>query len=219
MDWKLYEYFICNYHANKYSHKVWHNNVIPEEELENAGFINCYNKFRLDRIARKREAKGSLLLYSDYGIDFLAKEDSDNSSSYKYYTGQCKYYNSRKITASDIGTFLSVTLLRLKTKGYLYSNARLEVNLSEDIRDTDITYHRVDFDSGFTINNIDWNSDGIKEVQNSFSNQDFQNLTEETYIINELDIELRPYQKEAVHALNQEGRKILKARSKILEKC
>jgi superfamily II DNA or RNA helicase len=142
-------------------------------------------------------------------MDFLAKEEFDNPLSYKYYTGQCKYYNSRKITASDIGTFLSVTLLRLKTKGYLYSNARLEVNLSEDIRDTDITYHRVDFDSGFTIENIDWNSDGIKEVQNSLTNQDFQNSTEETYIINELDIELRDYQKEAVISLNEEGRKLI----------
>jgi superfamily II DNA or RNA helicase len=207
--WKLYEYFICEYHAKNYNHKVWHNNDIPEEELEQAGFINSYNKFRLDRIARKREAKGNLLLYSDYGMDFLAKEEFDNPLSYKYYTGQCKYYNSRKITASDIGTFLSVTLLRLKTKGYLYSNARLEVNLSEDIRNTDITYNRVDFDSGFTIENIDWNSDGIKEVQNSLTNQDFQNSTEETYIINELDIELRDYQKEAVISLNEEGRKLI----------
>lgn len=56
--WKQYEFMVVNYHCEKYKHTVWHTDAIPEEELWKAGFITDFNRHRLGRIARKREAKG-----------------------------------------------------------------------------------------------------------------------------------------------------------------
>lgn len=39
-DWKTYEYDVIKYHSKTYNHTVWHTDVIPEEELMNAGYIH-----------------------------------------------------------------------------------------------------------------------------------------------------------------------------------
>jgi hypothetical protein len=101
-EWKEYEFMVIKHHKLHYNQSVWHTDVIPEEELMNAGFINDFNRHRLCRIARKRETQGKSILFSDYGMDFLSKDEHNN-----YYVGQVKHYKTSKVTASDIGTFLS----------------------------------------------------------------------------------------------------------------
>ena len=105
-DWLQYEYQVINYHMIKFNHKIWHTSIIPEDELFNSGFITSYNKYRLTRIARNREACGKLVKFSDYGMDFLALDENG-----KYHAGQAKYYSNKNVSANDLGTFLSVVYI------------------------------------------------------------------------------------------------------------
>jgi superfamily II DNA or RNA helicase len=121
-DWKAYEYLAIDYHRKTNNHIVWHWDNIPEEELENSGYISDYKEHRLNR---KENRINNIM---DYGIDGLAY-DNDN----KVYHGlQMKYYKSNSyLTANDLGSFLSIIFGRFKTnndksKGYLYYTCRLE---------------------------------------------------------------------------------------------
>jgi superfamily II DNA or RNA helicase len=150
----------------KYGHTVWHQSVIPEEELYLAGIIHDFNKHRLIRIAKRKE--NPQIKYNDYGIDILAKDSDGN-----YYPCQAKHYTSRKVRASDIGTFTIVIICQTKSSGYLYTTGKLEINLKENIMNSEgrIVHHRIDF-------KLD--TDIVKE---------------------EIDMTLRNYQQDAIKAI------------------
>ena len=142
MSWRDYELFAIVRHQQKYNHVVWHTDVIPEEELIAAGYIHDSNRHRLIRIARRREAEGKDIKFTDYGMDFLARTE-DNV----YHAGQMKYYTSRKVTAADVGSFYTIVYNRLKTTGYLYTHGNLEINLKESIQNSDgmLVHHKLPF--------------------------------------------------------------------------
>jgi superfamily II DNA or RNA helicase len=130
--WKRYEIQIAQHHSNTYGHKVWLQDTIPEEELYKCGFIHDFNKHRLDRIARRREADGEDIVFSDYGMDILALDESSG----KYHACQAKCYTTKRVSAQDLGTFLSVCFLRLHSTGYLYTHGPITNNFRDDILNT-----------------------------------------------------------------------------------
>lgn len=191
--WKQYEFLVIQDHISKYGHTVWHADVIPEMELLAAGFIHDYNKHRLKRIAKKREEENentnkkskskNKSKYSDYGMDFLIKAVDENGTV-TYHVGQAKHHTTNKVTANDLGTFFSVVHHRLKTSGYLYTHGNLEVNLKEDIMNSEgrIVHHKVPY----------FNNDALSDISTD-----------------ERDLILRPYQQEAIDAILHDGVDVL----------
>jgi hypothetical protein len=180
--WKQYEFYVIEQHIAKYGHTVWHTDVIPEKELFNSGFIHDFNSHRLKRIANKRD--NNQVKYSDYGMDFLCKYNTNGITLYG--AGQAKHYTTRKVTASDIGTFLIVALTRIQGISYLYTLGNLEINLQEDIMNMrgKIIHHQLPYISNTT---------------------DIYTATSEAatkYI-------LRPYQQEAIDSIINDGVDIL----------
>jgi len=70
-----YEFYSCDFHRNKFNHKVWHWKYIPEEELEKCGFITDYNRLRLNRIDMKKDGENSI---REYGLDGLILDSEGN---------------------------------------------------------------------------------------------------------------------------------------------
>lgn len=180
-EWLDYEFQVVDFHRKTYGHEVWHTSVIPEDELHNAGVIHDFNKHRLLRIARKREEEGKRLVFSDYGMDFLAKETLENGNAV-YHAGQAKHYLSRKVSGNDLGTFFLVVLSQVPNVPYLYTSGNLEVNLRENIQNMrgKLVHHELPF------------KPKVKEE-----------------ILEETSLELRPYQKEAIDAIMGDGRRVL----------
>ncbi len=173
-EWREYEHQAVQYHQQTYGHTVWHNDVIPEEELMNAGFIHDFNRHRLCRIARRREAQGKAVKYNDYGMDFLSKDVNGN-----YHACQAKHYRKRKVVANDLGSFQSVVYCRIKNTGYLYTSGDIEVNLKEDIMNSNgmLVHHNLPFHT-------------LQTPQATIENT-----------MNETDYELRTYQQDAIEAI------------------
>jgi superfamily II DNA or RNA helicase len=139
-----FEHYCVRYHAETYKHNAWHQKAIPEDELFASGFIHDFNQHRLKRIASHRALKGKAgSLYSDYGIDFLAKESSE-----VYHVGQCKHYTSKRVSANDLGTFLlKCGDLREKQHGkgmgYIYTTSPLQVDLHESLLNQSSKYTHI----------------------------------------------------------------------------
>ena len=138
---RLYEMQVVAAHGVATGEMVWHNEVIPEEELLQCGFIHDFNKHRLLRLAAKAEAAGREgSRFRDYGMDFLSK-DADGV----YHAGQAKFRSQGYIGANDIGTFQSVVSWRLRTPGYIYTTCPLQVDLREDVLNSrgQLVHHRL----------------------------------------------------------------------------
>jgi superfamily II DNA or RNA helicase len=173
--WLEYERYIIEHHYKTHNHITWHWPRVPEEHLYNAGYLNDYNKHRLERLAASKEG---INRHKDYGLDGIAL-DSDNT----YHGLQAKYYTSNKVTANDIGTFQSVSRRLNKknslSKGYLYTSTNLEATLAEDIEYIgDIIHEKVLFEP--------------------------EGKCYEKNVINEIDLSLRQYQKDALESLKEE---------------
>jgi superfamily II DNA or RNA helicase len=176
--WNQYEHHIVEHHYTKHKHTVWHWSFIPEEHLYNAGYINDYNKHRLERLAKFKEGTNR---HKDYGLDGLSM-DLENT----YHGLQAKYYLTNKVSANDIGTFQSVTRRLNKknplSKGYLYTSTNLEPTLAEDIECIgDIIHEKVLFEP-----------------------EDKRTTRHQKKIIKETDLPLRQYQKDALESLKEE---------------
>ena len=128
-DYKRYELQAVKHHEATTGHRTWHQEVIPEIVYYRSGYINDWNKHRLERIVRNRGDKPSIL--PDYGFDFMAYDEEKDT----YHGGQVKLYENARLTARDIGSFLSCCLLRLRSTGFLYtSRNKLVADLRDDIR-------------------------------------------------------------------------------------
>ena len=129
-EYTTYEYQVMDQHRQTTSHKTWHWNHIPEQELYNAGYITNFNKHRLAKRLKKNNGQ-----IGEFGLDGLAVDPTSNT----YHGIQAKRYTIAKITADKLGTFLSVIHNRLKikhhqSKGYLYYNGKLQIDLKEDLQ-------------------------------------------------------------------------------------
>lgn len=179
-EWLAFEYLALTHHAKTYGHQVWHTSIIPEDELYNAGVIHDFNKHRLKRLAMKRESEGKDVKYSDYGMDFLAKETTPDGDV--YHACQAKHYLSRKVSENDLGTFFLVLLSQIKQTGYLYTTGDLEVNLKENLKNTgnQVVHHQIPFETSGKPTGKD-----------------------------ETRLPLRDYQHEAIKGVIGEGKKII----------
>ena len=142
---RRYELQVVAHHAALTGQTVWHNEVIPEEELFQCGFIHDFNQHRLVRLALKADAEGREgPRYRDYGMDFLARDVGAEGGA-EYHAGQAKYRSRGSIGANDLGTFLNVVNYRLRTPGHIYTTGPLEVNLREDVLNSRgmLVHHRL----------------------------------------------------------------------------
>jgi superfamily II DNA or RNA helicase len=145
---KSYEKALERQYAEDYEHQMiiqhkltypntdaFHWSMTPEELLYNAGYITDFNKHRHERLMRKKERTNGENRVRDYGFDGLAVTHVGDS---EIYSGlQAKYYIERQVCANDIGSFLvsqmSLTVKNPRSKGYLYTNSKLQVDLAENI--------------------------------------------------------------------------------------
>ncbi len=183
-----YEFYCIDYHRQNYNQKTYHWKFIPESVLFDAGFITDFNKIRMNR---KKMFEDGINYVREYGLDGIAEEKIDENTSH-YHGIQCKLWN-RNLTANDLGTFFSVYLARFKmknplSKAYLYHTSKLQIDLQDDIDNTLGQVNRTKL--LFDINQINQNNNLIENVENKE--------------LKETEFELRDYQIEAIHALNQE---------------
>uniref|UniRef100_A0A6C0D713 Helicase ATP-binding domain-containing protein n=1 Tax=viral metagenome TaxID=1070528 RepID=A0A6C0D713_9ZZZZ len=176
--WNQYEQYIVEHHIKKHKHTTWHWSRVPELHLYNAGYINDFNKHRLERLA---ESKEGINRHKDYGLDGFSLDSNET-----YHGLQAKYYSTNKVSANDIGSFQSVTRRLNKknslSKGYLYTSTNLEPTLAEDIQCIgDIIHEKVLFEP-----------------------EDKRTTRHQKKIVNEIDLSPRPYQIEALSALEEE---------------
>ena len=93
-----------------------------------------------------------------------------------YHGIQAKFYHSKKVTASDIGTFIIKTI-DIKKKipgstGYLYSSTNLEINLKESLRYSELFKWKKD-EHDYSKNYIEqeehtftYQTDSIEQLKN-----------------------------------------------------
>ncbi len=139
----------------------------------------------------------------EYGLDGISFDGN------AYHGIQSKLYNPKAyLTASDLGTFCNVISLRMRMKnqsssGYLYHTGRLQLDLRDDIDNSQgqIIRHLLPYD---------------ENIQNDFfqKNPHFIDQNKETEInceLKECEYTLRSYQKEAINELSKEwnGNKLL----------
>lgn len=199
---KSYEKALEKHYATDYEHEVirqyrlsqpgaevWHWSNVPEDHLYEAGYITDYNKLRLERLMNKRDKTRETNRLKDYGLDGLVRTRC-GENKYTYNAIQAKYYLTRQITASDIGTFLASQLMlsvkNNKSKGYLYTTANLQADLAGFIAHPEYP---------------------IKYVKHSWKHADKKTATAPIITKQrECDLTLRPYQKEAIERLkDKEG--------------
>ena len=133
-----YEHYCIKYHQENYKSQItYHWSNIPEMFLQESGFITDSNKTRMQRMLDKKNGKVNSI--QEYGLDGMSKEMINGKPSYSGL--QMKLYE-RTLTGNDLGTYWQVILCRLFMKsklarGYLYHSSKLEINLSDDIKNTD----------------------------------------------------------------------------------
>jgi superfamily II DNA or RNA helicase len=181
-DGQAFEHHVVRAHAAEFDHTVWHTSVVPEDDLHKCKIIHCYNFHRLQRIARRRESLKIKPVYSDYGLDFLAKDKEGH-----YYAGQCKNYEKKRVTAGHVASFISIVTFRVG-RGFLYTTSDLVVNLREDLQ---------------------LSRDGPTPIYHRKLPLDFERSVTQPPVVAELDATLRPYQETAIAELMGEGKKIL----------
>ena len=126
----LYEKQVVAEHSRRYRQTTWHNHLIPEDVYHASGYINDWNRHRLERIIRNNKTNNKSLLLGDYGIDFIS-HDAERDT---YHAGQAKCYEKSRVTAGDCITFTNTVAFQMHTTGYLYtSRDRLEPYLRENI--------------------------------------------------------------------------------------
>ena len=128
-----YEYFCIPFHRDTYGHKTYHWINIPEDYLEKSGYVQDFNRHRIER---QRRQNGEI---TEYGIDGMAYDEVNDV----YHILQMKCYEKNHVSANDLGTFLSVHYHRTNKKNdkslaYLYYTSKLESNFIEDIKGTNI---------------------------------------------------------------------------------
>jgi predicted helicase len=181
-----YEYEIIREHRKRPNTEVWHWSNVPEDYLYEAGYITNYNKHRQERLMNKKEATPGVNRLRDFGLDGLARTKI-TENDYVYDSLQAKYYMSRQVTAGDIGSFMAIQILLnltdKRSKGYLYSTAKLQADLAGILAHPEYP---------------------IKYINHKWTHLDKRHIVDVLPKIQECDLPLRPYQKEAIDELKDE---------------
>ncbi len=194
-----YEHYSIDYHRKNYDAISWHWTQIPETVLYESGFVHDFNNLRMKRKERFEEEGTYYNPVREYGLDGISKS-IDNENNVSYNGIQSKLWE-RSLRAHDLGSFYQVIFARMrkhnnKSKGYLYHNGKLQVDVRDDILNL----------RGDILNiHLPYNED----IQNNFlGNVTTTNTIE---IMEEKNYILRDYQKEAIEKLNSEwdGTKLL----------
>ncbi len=193
-----YELYSIDYHQSLTNHQTWHWRNIPESILYDSGFVTDFNKLRLRRKDFFEEKNKYYNIIREYGLDGISFDGN------VYHGIQSKLYNPKVyLTASDLGTFCNVISLRMRMKnpsssGYLYHTGRLQLDLRDDIDNSQgqIIRHLLPYD---------------ENIQNDFFtknphliNQNKELESENEHELKECEYILRPYQKEAIQRLSEE---------------
>lgn len=187
--WQEYEIQVLRHHIEKHGHEAWHWSNVPEDHLYDAGIIHSFNRHRLLRLARRREAAGNPIRFGDYGIDVLARSTNEDGG-YEYHAVQAKHYTSRKVGANDLGTFFLVMLSQIKGNGYLYTSGQIEVNLQHNMLNTPrLVHERLPYARAIEEPAVDERPKGAG--------------------LHETVLPLRPYQREAIDAVKGAGIEIV----------
>jgi superfamily II DNA or RNA helicase len=130
---RFYEKQMCLYHEQETGQLTWHWSKIPDDVLVKSGWRYNLNKLRATRIQRKLQNEPM-----EYGLDGV----SFDGTTYHGLQAKC-WKEQSSICAYDLGTFLSVMMNRLCVKnknsqGFLYTMARLERHLEEDMKNGNI---------------------------------------------------------------------------------
>ena len=182
-----YEYYSIHHHQEKVNKISWHWSQIPEYVLYESGFIHDYNKLRMKRKNVYQTEERYYNPIREYGLDGISFDGTS------YHGIQSKLYE-KTLTSNDLGTFYSAIFNRMKiknslSKGYLYHSCKLQIDLKDDI----------DNSTGNIVRSLLSYDESIQnDFLKSFSVSEDIEITHETNYI------LRPYQQEAVDALNQQ---------------
>ena len=127
-----YEHFAIKKHLETNpSHTMYHWSQIPENLLEDSGYIHDKNAHRKKRQIAKAEACGKIP--QEYGLDGLGFCDLGDGIQYLPFQAKCWY--ARKLTAHDLGSFhLACSRIKFKhpnTLGYLYHTTELQADVQE----------------------------------------------------------------------------------------
>jgi len=176
-----YEHAVVMKHAIDHpTSQVAHWSHVPEEWLEEAGYITSYNEHRLKRLMAKQEPADGVNRLKDYGADAMTR-----SSDGTYDLLQAKFYKSNRVTAADIGTFavslLSLQLRHPTSKGHLYTSSRLQADLAGFIAHPQYP---------------------IRHVHFPWAPPDKRLEPKKQVILQDADLPLRDYQERALHELH-----------------
>ena len=114
----IYEEYVKNYLVNKSNSYVWLWNDIPEVHLRKMGYIGDWNKHRII----KREDK--INNFPDVGCDILQLQNNE------YIIVQCKNYNSKNVTLTDLGTFYYF-VFNYNKRGVVYYSKGISRHITE----------------------------------------------------------------------------------------
>jgi superfamily II DNA or RNA helicase len=178
-----YEHAVVMKHAADHpTSQVAHWSHVPEEWLEEAGYITSYNEHRLKRLMAKQEPADGVNRLKDYGADAMTR-----SSNGTYDLLQAKYYKSNRVTAADIGTFavslLSLQLRHPTSKGHLYTSSRLQADLAGFIAHPQYP---------------------IRHVHFPWAPPDKRLEPKKHVVLQDADLPLRDYQERALHELHEQ---------------
>ena len=141
-----YEHAVVAQHRQALSFtEAAHWSDVPEDWLRDAGYIHDFNQRRLNRLNAVTEARNPL---RDYGLDGMGKTTLPDGTVY-FQALQAKYYHDKKVTASDIGSFLlkatGMYLHNPLSKGFLYTTTKLQADLRDEVRNPAYTIKHVLF--------------------------------------------------------------------------
>ena len=135
--WLEYEYMSIQKHSrDNPDHMMFHWGNLPENLLEDSGYIHDKNKVRKKRMITKanKKAKDNNKPPQEYGLDGLGYcYKSDGKITYLPF--QAKFRTSRALTGSSLGTFhiaCSNIIHKHPTSiGYLYYTSKLQSDVEE----------------------------------------------------------------------------------------
>ena len=138
--WLEYEYqSIAKHLEDNPNDTMYHWSNIPENLLEDSGYINDKNRTRKRRMIARAEQRSKnnekKKPLQEYGLDGLGFRNTDNDEII-YLPQQTKYRTSNLLTASDLGSFHiacdNIICKHPNSKGYLYYTTKLQADVREN---------------------------------------------------------------------------------------
>ena len=139
-NWLEYEHQSIAKHIEDNPNDIMHHwSNIPENLLEDSGYINDKNRTRKRRMIARAEQRSKnnekKKPPQEYGLDGLGFRYTENGEII-YLPQQAKYRTSNLLTASDLGSFHiacdNIIYKHPNSKGYLYYTSKLQADVREN---------------------------------------------------------------------------------------